>query len=123
MGGEAGDIIVTVSIGGHFMYQRHGLDVEMDVDINIAEAALGTKVTLPLPLGGSVDMRIPPGVSSNSRLRVKGKGCETSGGKIGDFYAVIHIVAPTELDEETKELLEKIKERLPNPRDDEATDG
>jgi DnaJ-class molecular chaperone len=123
MGGEAGDIIVTVSIGGHFMYQRHGLDVEMDVDINIAEAALGTKVTLPLPLGGSVDMRIPPGVSSNSRLRVKGKGCETSGGKIGDFYAVIHIVAPTELDEETKELLEKVKERLPNPRDDEATDG
>jgi molecular chaperone DnaJ len=62
MGAEAGDMIVTVSIGGHFMYQRHGLDVEMDVDVNIAEAALGIKVTLPLPLGGSVDMAIPPGV-------------------------------------------------------------
>ena len=73
MGGEQGDMLVTVSVGGHPMYQRKGLDVEMDVDINIAEAALGTKVKLPLPLGGSVDMKIPAGVSSSSRLRVKGK--------------------------------------------------
>ena len=123
MGGEAGDLIVTVSVGGHYLYQRHGLDVEMDVDINIAEAALGTKVTLPLPLGGSVDMRIPAGVSSSSRLRVKGKGCETLDGKKGDFYAVIHIIAPTELDDETKELLEELKSRLPNPRDEKTDDA
>ena len=123
MGAEAGDMIVTVSIGGHFMYQRHGLDVEMDVDVNIAEAALGIKVTLPLPLGGSVDMAIPPGVSSSSRLRVKGKGCQTSDGKTGDFYAVIHIVAPSELDDETKKLLEEVKGRLLNPRDDEPSDA
>ena len=123
MGGEAGDLIVTVSVGGHYLYQRHGLDVEMDVDINIAEAALGTKVTLPLPLGGSVDMRIPAGVSSSSRLRVKGKGCETLDGKKGDFYAVIHIIAPTELDDETKELIEELKSRLPNQRDEKTYDA
>jgi DnaJ-class molecular chaperone len=120
MGGEPGDMIINVSVGGHYLYQRNGLDVEIDVDISIAEAALGTKVTLPLPLGGSVGMTIPPGVSSSSRLRVKGKGCETSTGKVGDFYAVIHIVAPTDLDEESKDLLEKLKERLPNPREDET---
>ena len=123
MGGLAGDMLVTVSVGGHPLYQRRGLDVEMDVDINIAEAALGTKVKLPLPLGGIVDMIIPAGVSSSSRLRVKGKGCETTDGKTGDFYAVIHIIAPTDLDEETKELLEQVKERLPNPREDELPDG
>ncbi len=122
-GGEAGDMIVSVSVGGHYMYQRHGLDVEMDVDINIAEAALGTKVTLPLPLGGSVDMTIPAGVSSSSRLRVKGMGCKTTEGKKGDFYAVIHIIAPTEIDEETKELLEELKKRLPNPREEELNNG
>jgi DnaJ-class molecular chaperone len=123
LGGESGDMLVTISVGGHPMYQRRGLDVEMDVDINIAEAALGTKVTLPLPLGGSVDMKIPAGVSSNSRLRVKGKGCIATDSKIGDLYAVIHIIAPTDLDEETKKLLEELNERLPNPREDELPHG
>jgi DnaJ-class molecular chaperone len=122
-GGEAGDMIISVSVGGHYLYQRHGLDVEMDVDINIAEAGLGTKVTLPLPLGGSVDMTIPAGVSSSSRLRVKGMGCETAEGKKGDFYAVIHIIAPADIDDETKELLEEVKKRLPNPREEEPNNA
>ncbi len=120
MGGPAGDMIVTVTVGGHPQYQRSGLDVEMDVDLNIAEAALGTKVKLPLPLGGTVDMSIPAGVSSGSRLRVKGKGCETTSGKSGDFYAVIHITAPKDVDEETHKLLEELKERLPNPRENDV---
>jgi curved DNA-binding protein len=120
MGGAAGDLIVTVSVGGHPLYQRNGLDVEMDVDLNIAEASLGVKVTLPLPLGGSIDMSIPAGVSSGSRLRVKGKGCETSSGKTGDLYAVIHIIAPNDVDEETKRLLEELSEHLPNPRENDV---
>jgi len=118
-GGPDGDLMITVSVGGHPLYQRRGLDVEMDVDLNIVEAALGTKLSLPLPLGGSVEMKTPPGVSSNQRLRVKGKGAKASEDKVGDFYAVIHIVAPKELDEESKELLEKLSERIPNPREEE----
>jgi curved DNA-binding protein len=120
MGGPSGDMIVTVSVGGHPLYQRHGLDVEMEVDVNIAEAALGTKVKLPLPLGGTIDMSVPAGVSSGARLRVKGKGCENSSGKKGDFYAVIHIVAPKDVDDETKSLLEDLKQRLHNPREDDT---
>ncbi len=120
MGGPAGDMIVTVSVGGHPLYQRNGLDIEMDVDLNIAEASLGTKVTLPLPLGGTVDMTIPAGVSSGSRLRVKGKGCEKTDGTKGDFYAVIHIIAPKDVDEETLKLLEELKDRLPSPRENDV---
>ena len=118
-GGSAGDLLVTVTVGGHPLYQRKGLDVEIDVDLNIVEASLGTKVTLPLPLGGTVDMSIPKGVSSGTRLRVKGKGCVGSNYNVGDFYAVIHIVAPTDMDDETAQLLEQLKQRLPNPREDD----
>jgi curved DNA-binding protein len=117
-GGPNGDMIITVTVGGHPLYQRRGLDVEMDVDLSIVEAALGTKLSLPLPLGGTVDMKIPAGVSSIQRLRVKGKGAKVSEEKVGDFYAVIHIVAPTDLDDESKELLEKLGERIPNPREE-----
>ncbi|MBC8523261.1 DnaJ domain-containing protein [PVC group bacterium] len=116
-GGPNGDLMITVAIGGHPLYQRRGLDVEMDVDLSIVEAALGTTLTLPLPLGGTVDMNIPHGVSSSQRLRVKGKGAKASEEKVGDFYAVIHIVGPGDLDDESKELLEKLGERIPSPRD------
>ncbi|MDP7009141.1 MAG: DnaJ C-terminal domain-containing protein [Phycisphaerales bacterium] len=118
-GGPNGDLMITVTVGGHPLYQRRGLDVEMDVDLSIVEAALGTKLTLPLPLGGTVDLSIPEGVSSSQRLRVKGKGAKVSEGKVGDFYAVIHIVAPTKLDEKSIELLEELGKRIPNPREDE----
>ena len=46
VGGQAGDLLVQVTVGGHPLYQRRGLDVDMDVDLNITEASLGTKVTL-----------------------------------------------------------------------------
>jgi DnaJ-class molecular chaperone len=118
--GPHGDLMITVTVGGHPLYQRRELDVEMDVDLNIVEASLGTKLSLPLPLGGTVDMTIPPGVSSGQRLRVKGKGAKASDENIGDFYAVIHIVTPKELDDESKELLEKLGKRIPNPREDDA---
>ena len=118
-GGVAGDLLVHVTVGGHPLYQRNGLDVEIDVDLNIAEASLGTKVTLPLPLGGTIDMSIPQGVSSGARLRVKGKGCVGSNDKVGDFYAIIHIIAPSDMDKETLQLIEQLNQRLPNPREND----
>lgn len=117
-GGQAGDLLVTVTVGGHPLYRRDGLDVEMDIPLNIAEAALGTKVSIPLPLGGSVELAIPAGVSSGKRLRVKGQGCNVSDTKVGDFYAVISITAPETLDEEAKTLVEELKTHLQNPRDE-----
>jgi len=115
-GGSAGDVLVTVNVGSHPTYRRDGLDVEVDVPLNIAEASLGTKISLPLPLGGTVDLSVPKGISSGARLRVKGKGCKVSEKKCGDFYAVINIVAPTDMDKETTSLVEKLNKKLTNPR-------
>ncbi len=116
-GGQSGDLLVTVTVGAHPLYRRDNLDIEMDVPLNIAEAALGTKVSIPLPLGGSVELAIPAGVSSGKRLRVKGQGCKLSETKVGDFYAVISIVAPESLDEQSTTLIEELKTHLANPRD------
>ncbi len=117
MGGEAGDVLVTVDVGAHPWYRRNGLDIELDVPVNAAEAALGTSVTLPLPLGGTVDMAIPAGVSSGQRLRVRGKGVATDE-RVGDFHAVIQIVGSAELDDASLECFKSLRDRLPNPRED-----
>ena len=114
-GGPRGDLILTVDIGSHPYYRREGLDLLVDVPITIAEAALGTTVTVPL-LKGSVQIKIAPGTSSGQKLRVKGKGVVSAGGKAGDFHAVVQIVAPSKLSEKSRSALEQLATELENPR-------
>ncbi len=70
---------------------------------------------IPL-LEGSVTMKVPPGVRSGQRLRVKGKGIQRAGADPADFHAVLQIESPRTLDERQKQLLEELAPTLPNPR-------
>ncbi len=115
-GGPSGDLRLTVEVGLHPWFRREGLDVLINVPVTIAEATFGTTVTLPL-LKGSVDLKIPPGAASGQKLRVKGKGVDDGKGGQGDFYAVIQIVAPTELTDHGTQLLHDLEPELQNPRD------
>ncbi len=114
-GGPPGDLIITVNVGKHPLFRREGLDVLVDVPITIAEATLGTTVSVPL-LAGSVEMKIPSGASSGQKLRIKGRGIDADKGRIGDFYAVIQIVAPESLSDEGRHLIEQLSRELQNPR-------
>lgn len=116
-GGSAGDVIVTVNVGGHPYFTRQGLDLLVTVPITIAEAANGTSVRISL-LKGSVDLRIPPGSSSGARLRVRGQGIANEQSDTGDLYAVIQIVAPKDLSREASDQLEAIGDTLADPRVD-----
>ena len=116
-GGNDGDLRLKVRIAAHPWFKRDGLDLKLDVPINITEAALGTSVELPL-LHGSVTVRVPAGTSSGARLRVPGKGITDTKGVSGDFHAVISITAPGDLTEAQTEVLEQLKAELPDPRAD-----
>lgn len=116
-GGEAGDLIVTVHVGGHPVLRRDGLDLIVDVPISLAEAGLGTVVRVPL-LKGSIELKIPPCTSGGRRLRVPGKGIEDDRKRVGDFYAQVQIVSPDSLDDEARSLLERLAAALPDPRRD-----
>ncbi len=115
-GGPAGDLILTVEVGGHPYFRRDGLDVSIDVPINVAEAAFGASVTVPL-LKGSIELKIPPGASSGQKLRVKGKGIQDAEGRSGDYYAVVQIVVDKELSPRATDLLRELDPELKNPRD------
>ncbi len=115
-GGPAGDIIVAVRVSAHPWFYRDGMDVSIDVPITIVEAALGTTVDVPL-LKGSISLRIPPGTSSGKKLRVTGKGIAPTGKTAGNFYAVISIVAPSEVDPTDSASLKSLGEKLANPRE------
>ncbi len=117
-GGPAGDILITVKVQPHPFFQRTGRNLKVTVPITLAEAALGGKVDVPTP-HGTVTLKVPPGSSSGTRLRIKGHGVQGGKDQSGDLYAELSIVLPETLDEESQRLVKELDERTDlSPRSD-----
>lgn len=75
--------------------QARGQDIEYTVDISFEDAWRGTtaEVNLPRPHGTTERLRvkIPPGVDTNSRVRVAGKGEPGPFGSAGDLYIITRV--------------------------------
>lgn len=116
-GGEPGDLYIVTSVRPHAYFRRDGLDVLLDLPVSLYESLLGTKVQVPT-LDGPVTLTVPPGTSSQAKLRIKGRGIER-GGEKGDQLCLIKIIVPKSLDEEDKQLVEKLQAKHPiNARTD-----
>jgi len=112
-----GDILITIHVAPHPWYYRRGNNLHVKVPLTILEAIEGAKVDIPTP-AGTVTLRVPPNTSGGTKLRIKGHGVKPPGKAVGDLFAEIHIVVPTESDEESLRLIREIDRRQPmTPRD------
>ena len=111
--GKAGDLYLEVAFRPHPHYRVEQRDVFLDLPIAPWEAALGATVTTPTP-GGSVALKIPPGVAAGAKLRLKGRGipAASAAGTAGDFYAVPRIVTPPAGDDAAKSFYTEMAERF-----------
>jgi DnaJ-class molecular chaperone len=80
--------------GGRAPRSRAGSDIEYPLEVPLVDAYKGTTVTLALQgedrATKRIEVKIPRGVRTGSRIRVAGKGAPGSaGGKAGDLYLVI----------------------------------
>ena len=118
-GGESGDIVLTVNVRKHPVFERDGLNLRVNVPVTFAEAALGATIEVPTLGGKPVKLKVAPGTPSGRVLRVKGRGVETSKGT-GDLLAVVQIAVPSHLSKDAEEKLQEFSALLPdeNPRDD-----
>lgn len=115
-GGGSGDLLITVRVAPHPCFERRGDDLQVVVPVTLAEAALGAKVDVPTPKG-VIALKVPPGTSSGKRLRIKGHGVPRRNGEAGDLLALVQIVLPETLDEESKEFIRRLEKRCPqDPR-------
>lgn len=105
-GGPAGDLYVTVHVGGHPLFGRKGNDLTLIVPVTFPEAALGTTITVPT-LDKPVTLRIPPGTRSGRTFRVKDKGAPAKA-RAGDLLVTVEVVMPAELTPEQRAAIEAL---------------
>jgi len=113
-GGPAGDLYLEVHVRPNARYQLDGRDVTLTLPVTPWEAALGASVTVAT-LGGPVELRVPAGSQSGSRLRLRGRGFP--GQPAGDQYVVLKVVLPPAATPEARALYERMQRELPfDPR-------
>jgi DnaJ-class molecular chaperone len=116
-GGPTGDLLITVSIAPHRLFQRDGADLRLELPITLYEAVLGGKVRVPT-LDGAVELAIPAGTNSGRTFRLKGKGYPGKSHK-GDLLAAVRIVLPEGKDADLETLMQRWRETKPyDPRKD-----
>jgi len=94
--------------GGHSGFGGGGfggmnLDIDANVTVPFVVAVLGGKHSISLS-GESFDIKIPAGIKSGEKLRVRGKG-KRSGGQAGDLYLRIDVAANPEYEREGDNLV------------------
>lgn len=102
--GEAGDALIEIRVEPDPRFVRDGDNITIDVPISLREAVLGGKIRVPTPTG-EVTMTVPPGSSSGSTLRLKGKGAPRRGGDRGDQLVKLRIVLPKPTDPELEQFV------------------
>ncbi len=113
-GGQSGDLHLEIDIRQDNRFRVDGCDVYMDLPVAPWEAALGARVTVPVP-SGNIDLKIPANSNQGRKLRLKGKGIPSK--QPGDFYVVLDVVLPPADSEAAKALYEKMsKEMAFDPR-------
>ncbi len=108
-GGPPGDVVITFQVKDDRFYKREGLDLLATVPLNIAQATLGTRISVRTLDGRKVSIKIPPGTPSGKRFRIRGQGIDKEAHK-GDLIVETSIIVPEMLTEEQERLLREFAE-------------
>ncbi len=114
-GGANGDVYLQVELVPHPLYTLEGRNVTLALPVTPSEAALGSKIKTPT-LGGVIEMKIPTGSQTGTKLRLKGRGLP--GNPAGDQYIVLKVMIPIPTNEKGKQLYQEMANLMPfNPRE------
>ncbi len=111
--GRPGDMYVTLSVKSHPLFRREKEHLIFDLPLNVANAALGTTIEVPMLDGETEEFDVPAGVQSGAILRKKGKGVPNlNNGRNGDLVAVVTIITPKKMSSHTRELFDELADAL-----------
>lgn len=113
-GAPSGNLYVVVHVKEHKFFKHRENDIILDININIAQAALGDKIRVDT-VDGLVELGIPPGTQTGKVFRLRGKGIprlrsDGSNSGRGDQLVYIQVETPTTLTTRQRELFEELAE-------------
>jgi molecular chaperone DnaJ len=93
-GGPAGDLFIITKVRPHPVFKRDGDNLKLEAPVTIGEAMHGSEIPIPTPTG-SVQLKVPAGIKSGQRLRLKGKGVPNLKTRVpGDMYVTVRVQIP-----------------------------
>ncbi len=107
--GPAGDLFISFQVEADRFFQREGLDLIAPVPINIAQATLGSKISVTTLDGTKVAIRIPAGTASGKRFRVRSQGIAKDG-QTGDLIVQVEVSVPEKLTDDQEKAMREFAE-------------
>lgn len=120
-GGPNGNLFIAVDVKPHAFFKRKGEDIILDLNINIAQAVLGSEIHVPTADGKEDVLNIPSGTQPGTIFTMRGKGVpriRVSGR--GDMRVIVNVDIPKKLTVEQRELFDKLAKTLgttPKPQE------
>lgn len=111
-GTQAGDLFIVIDIQEHPLFKLDGDDIVLELPITFVQALLGAEVEIPT-LTSKILVKIPPGSTTGTVLRIKNKGFPTVGGfGAGDMRVKLVVDTPTKVTETERKLIMELGKSL-----------
>ena len=108
--GQRGDLYVTFYVEEDEHFVRNGNDVYIEVPVFFTQAILGESITIP-SLDGELELNLKQGTKDKEQFVFEGEGiADVHSNRKGRLIAQIRMILPKKINEEQKELLEKLQE-------------
>lgn len=110
-GGPPGDLFLKIQISPHRRFEREGDDIILEQKIAYSDMCLGSKIEVETLDNKKFMVSVPPGTTSESRLRIKGHGLPAGPmGERGNMYVRLLVDVPKELSEEQENKIKELSE-------------
>ncbi|MEB3173753.1 MAG: molecular chaperone DnaJ [Cyanobacteriota bacterium] len=108
-GGPPGDLYVYLMVEADKQFVREGINIRSDLEISYLQAILGCRLKVET-VDGEAELTIPPGTQPNTVLTLEDKGVPKLGNATlrGDHLITVRINIPTRVNNEERELLERL---------------
>jgi molecular chaperone DnaJ len=111
-GAPAGDLYVIVNVADDDRFVREGDHLITSLDVAAPLAALGGTLEVAT-LEGTAAVQLSAGTQPGEVLTVHGEGMPALGrGRRGDLRVVVNVLVPRNLDDEQRQLMERLNETL-----------
>jgi len=108
-GGPPGDLFILSKVLPDPVFSADGYDLNMNQEIKLSEALLGTTLSIPTVDQKALSLTVPPGTRHKTKMRLTGHGLpHMKGGGRGDLYVHILVHMPKKLDARQKKLVEEL---------------